>query len=72
MALSFARRTTGEGYAFHWPIAWILDSLAELAARVDPAASRRWAEALLVHADAVGMCTFIERGQRLLHDSSAG
>jgi DNA-binding SARP family transcriptional activator len=46
VALALARRTTGEGYAFHWPIAWILGSLAEVTAPVDAEASRRWADAL--------------------------
>jgi len=65
-ALGHARRTTGEGYTFHWPVAWVLDSLARVSAPTDPDASRRWAEALLDHATAVGMHTFIERGERLL------
>jgi hypothetical protein len=57
-ALSQARRTTGEGYTFHWPIAFILDSLAEVTAVEDPSSSRRWALALLDHATAVGMDEF--------------
>jgi len=64
--LAQARRTTGEGYSFHWPIAWILESLAEVSGRFDPAAGRRWAEALLLHARTVDMWTFVERGERLL------
>jgi DNA-binding SARP family transcriptional activator len=62
VALAHARRTTGEGYAFHWPIAWILESLAQVSAHTDPDESRRWVEALLEHANAVGMHTFIRRG----------
>lgn len=68
-ALGRARRTTGEGYPFHWPIAWILESLARISARRDPEASRRWAEALLEHATAVGMHTFIRRGEQLITES---
>jgi hypothetical protein len=41
-ALSHARRTTGEGYMFHWPVAFVLDSLAEVTAVHDPTASQRW------------------------------
>lgn len=65
LALGHARRTTGEGYAFHWPVAWILESLAQVSAPCDPAASRRWSAALLDHATPIGMHTFIERGERL-------
>lgn len=66
VALAHARRTTGEGYAFHWPVAWILKSLAQVSANTDPDASQRWAETLLDHATAVGMHTFIQCGERLL------
>lgn len=66
LALSHARRTTGEGYTFHWPVAWILESLAIVSVPIDREASRRWAKALLVHAETVGMHTFIRRGERLL------
>jgi tetratricopeptide (TPR) repeat protein len=66
VALSQARRTTGEGYTFHWPVAWILESLASVTANTDPEASRRWAETLLDHASAVEMRTFIDRATRLL------
>lgn len=66
VALSHARRTTAEGYAFHWPIAWILDSLARVTASVDPTASHQWADALLEHATSVGMYTFTHRAELLL------
>jgi len=66
VALGHARRTTGEGYTFHWPVAWILESLAEVSVHTDPDASQRWAETLIDHATAVGMHTFIQRGERLL------
>ena len=65
-ALAHARHTTGEGYAFHWPIAWILESLAQVSARTDPEASQRWAEAMLAHTTTVGMDTFIRRGENVL------
>lgn len=65
-ALALARRTSGEGYTFHWPIAWVLESLARVSAPVDRASSQRWAQALLDHATAVGMHTFIRRGQELI------
>jgi tetratricopeptide (TPR) repeat protein len=72
VALAHARRTTGEGYTFHWPVAWILESLAQVSAHTDLDASQRWAETLLGHATAVGMHTFIQRGESLLrrHPSS--
>jgi DNA-binding SARP family transcriptional activator len=66
IALGHARRTTGEGYTFHWPVAWILESLAQVSAHTDPEASQRWAEALLDHATTVGMHTFVQRGELLL------
>ncbi|MCC6340419.1 MAG: hypothetical protein IT197_10650 [Acidimicrobiia bacterium] len=69
VALGHARRTTGEGFTFHWPVAWILESLARVSAHDDPEASRRWVEALLVHAGTVGMKTFTRRGERLLASS---
>ncbi len=62
-ALSKARRTTGEGYSFHWPITFILDSLVEVTAVEDPSSSRRWAVALLDHATALGMDQFASRAQ---------
>ncbi|HNE36088.1 MAG TPA: hypothetical protein PKZ82_06255, partial [Microthrixaceae bacterium] len=58
--------TSGEGYTFHWPIAWVLESLARVSAPVDRASSQRWAQALLDHATAVGMHTFIRCGQELM------
>jgi ATP/maltotriose-dependent transcriptional regulator MalT len=66
IALGHARRTTGEGYSFHWPIAWILESLATISRKIDPNASRRWTEALLDHATATGMETFVRRGEALV------
>jgi DNA-binding SARP family transcriptional activator len=68
-ALGHARRTTGEGYAFHWPVAWILESLAAVTAHADLDASHRWAEILLDHATTSGMEAFIQRGQHLLAES---
>jgi DNA-binding SARP family transcriptional activator len=66
VALGHARRTTGEGYSYHWPVAWILDSLATVAARSDPVASQLWAATLLDHADTVGMHTFTSRANAFL------
>ena len=66
VALAQARRTTGEGYTFHWPVAWILESLARVSLHTDAASSQRWAETLLDHASAVEMRTFIDRATGLL------
>lgn len=66
VALRQARRTTGEGYTFHWPVAWILESLAQVSAHTDPDASQRWANTLLHHATGIGMDTFVLRSERLL------
>jgi DNA-binding SARP family transcriptional activator len=66
-ALGQARRTTGEGYGFHWPIAWILESLADTS--TEPDDTRRWVAALLDHANAIGMLTFTERAERALAPS---
>jgi hypothetical protein len=65
-ALSQARRTTGEGYPFHWPITFILDSLVEVTTVEDPSSSRRWAETLLDHATALGMDQFASRARARL------
>ncbi|MDQ6697753.1 MAG: hypothetical protein M3Z46_09900 [Actinomycetota bacterium] len=65
-ALRHARLTTGEGYTFHWPVAWILESLANVTAADDPRASRRWATTLHDHATAIGMEEFVRRADRLL------
>ncbi len=65
-ALSRARRTTGEGYTFHWPIAFVLDSLAEVTALEDPSSSYQWTAALLEHAKATGMNQFVTRAQARL------
>lgn len=54
-ALGLARRTTGQGYAFHWPVAWVLESLASLCARVRPSDAERWAEALHGHQAATSL-----------------
>ena len=72
VALGHARRTTGEGYTFHWPVAWILESLVHVSAHTDPDASQRWAETLLDHATAIGMHTFTDRGGRLLTAHTPG
>lgn len=69
-ALGQARRTTGEGYAFHWPVAWVLDTLSMSTAVTDPAASNRWAQTLLEHATAHGMTSFLRRAQVLLEPAS--
>jgi DNA-binding SARP family transcriptional activator len=66
LALGHARRTTGQGYAFHWPVAWVLESLVCLAARSQPDEAPRWAEALRDHASATGMLTFAARAERVL------
>lgn len=71
-ALSKARRTTGEGYSFHWPITFILDSLVEVTAVEDPPSSQRWAVALFDHATALGMDGFASRAQAHLHRMSLG
>jgi hypothetical protein len=68
-ALALGRRTTGEGYAFHWPIAFVLDSLSAVTA-TDPATSRRWATALMDHANVNGMHEFTARAQRHLAGTS--
>jgi DNA-binding SARP family transcriptional activator len=70
-ALSHARRTTGEGYTFHWPVAFVLDSLAEVSAVHDPPAAQRWASALLDHATAIGMNHFIARARQRLAGNAA-
>jgi DNA-binding SARP family transcriptional activator len=70
-ALSHARRTTGEGYMFHWPVAFVLDSLAEVTAVHDPHASQRWASALLDHAGAIGMHRFVARARHHLAGSES-
>lgn len=70
VAIRQARRTTGEGYTFHWPVAWILESLADVTSGTDPDASRHWTAALRDHAAAVGMDTFIQRSERLLREGS--
>lgn len=66
LALGHARHTSGQGYAFHWPVAWVLESLACIAARSQPAEARRWAIALKDHAAATGMASFAARANRLL------
>jgi tetratricopeptide (TPR) repeat protein len=71
-ALSHARRTTGEGYMFHWPVAFVLDSLAEVTAVHDPPAAQRWASALLDHATAIGMNHFAARARQRLAGNTVG
>jgi hypothetical protein len=66
VALAHARRTGGEGYSFHWPVAWVLESLASIAARSRPHEAKRWAAALKDHASATGMSTFAARADHLL------
>ena len=66
LALAHARRTGGEGYAFHWPVAWVLESLASIAARSRPHEAKRWAAALKDHASATGMSTFAARADHLI------
>ncbi|CAN5869124.1 hypothetical protein BH23ACT2_BH23ACT2_11720 [soil metagenome] len=63
-ALDRARRTTGEGYLFHWPVAFVLDS----SATVSPDAARREHHALVLldHATDHGMAHFIGRANRHL------
>ena len=58
VALDHARRTSRQGYPFHWPVAWVLESLACISARSQPEAARRWAVALNDHALATGMAAF--------------
>jgi hypothetical protein len=65
-ALTYARQTTGEGYTFHWPLAFILGSLSVVTAAADPPTSRRWASALLDHAAAIGMREYTARAHRHL------
>jgi tetratricopeptide (TPR) repeat protein len=64
--LNLGRRTTGEGYTFHWPVAFILDSLAVVSAEKDPTGSRRWASALLDHASTIQMGHFVTRARQHL------
>jgi len=66
LALGHARRTSTQGYTFHWPVAWVLDSLASICARSRPLEARRWAVALQDHALATGMATFAARADHLL------
>lgn len=66
VALGHARRTGGQGYAFHWPVAWVLESLARIAARSQGADARRWATALKEHAAATGMAAFATQADRQL------
>jgi DNA-binding SARP family transcriptional activator len=65
-ALNLARRTTGEGYTFHWPVAFILESLTTVTAKTDPTGSRRWASTLLDHASAIQMDHFVTRARQHL------
>jgi tetratricopeptide (TPR) repeat protein len=38
-ALAYGRQTTGKGYTFHWPVAFVLDSLSNVTAESDPETS---------------------------------
>jgi tetratricopeptide (TPR) repeat protein len=71
-ALSHARRTNGEGYTFHWPVVFVLDSLTEVTAPNDPAASQRWASALRDHSATIGMARFVARARNHLGESGLG
>ncbi len=66
LALGHARRTSQQGYAFHWPVAWVLESLACISARSQPREAKRWAVALKDHAAATGMSTFADRADQML------
>jgi tetratricopeptide (TPR) repeat protein len=71
-ALVLGRRTTGEGYLFHWPVAFILDSLSMVTATNDPSASHRWAATLEEHASVVGMHAMVERARERRGSLPAG
>jgi hypothetical protein len=64
--LNLGRRTTGEGYTFHWPVAFILESLTVVSAEKDPTSSRRWASALLDHASTIQMGRFVTQARQHL------
>lgn len=66
LALGYARRTSRQGYAFHWPVAWVLESLACISVRSQPLEARRWAIALKDHAAATGMSTFAVRADEFI------
>ncbi len=70
-ALLLARRTNGDGYPFHWPVAFVLDSLVDVTAPDDPPASRRWAAALADHATATGMQQFAAKAREVLSAAPA-
>jgi DNA-binding SARP family transcriptional activator len=63
-ALDHAHRTTGEGYLFHWPIAFVLETLTEVTAITDADAAREWAIRLYEHASTLGMRDFAARARR--------
>jgi DNA-binding SARP family transcriptional activator len=65
-ALGSARRAEGEGFPFHWPIAFTLDSLAEISLGIDRAGSRQWASELCDLAVASGMKEYEARARRAL------
>jgi DNA-binding SARP family transcriptional activator len=71
-ALSHSRRTNGEGYTFHWPVVFVLDSLTQVTAVHDPPASQRWASVLRDHSATIGMSHFVSRAQSHLAESELG
>jgi len=71
-ALAYGQQTTGEGYTFHWPVAFVLDSLSTVTAESDPETSQRWAAALQDHVTSLGMHTFTTSAQRKPVPASLG
>lgn len=65
-ALRAARSTRSFGYTYHWPIAFVLDSLCDVAALDDADLARHWASALRDHASRAGMTEFVLRACRYL------
>jgi DNA-binding SARP family transcriptional activator len=65
-ALDHAHRTTGEGYLFHWPIAFVLETLTEVTAGTDPGAAREWATRLHEHTSTLGMHSLAARARTYL------
>jgi hypothetical protein len=66
LALDHARRTSRQGYPFHWPVAWVLESLSSISARSQPSEARRWAAALKDHASVTGMSAFEARADQYM------
>jgi hypothetical protein len=65
-ALRCARSTTGEGYTFHWPVTFVLESLMEVGLTGQPGEGHRWAQALLDHTTTIGMRRHAERARAVL------